>query len=576
MRIQVLPPQIANQIAAGEVVERPAAVVKELIENSIDAGATHIEIDVERGGTKRIQVRDNGSGIAKQELALALARHATSKIASLNDLESITSMGFRGEALASISAVSRLILTSRIDTQSEAWQAYTEGSELAVMLKPAAHPVGTTVEVFNLFYNTPARRKFMRTEKTEFNHIYEVLRRIGLARFDVAFILRHNGKIVRQYRTASKQSQNLHRLESVCGLAFVKHARSVLWKHGDLAIHGWLADPIKQNLPDMQYSYVNRRAIRDKLINCAIRQAYQEVLGVKQHPVFVLFLEVELHQVDVNVHPTKQEVRFHQARLVHDFIYQAAVTVLQQIVATCRTIGLDNTKPRILENRQAAGRNCFSLPATSDEISTLCVAQQIEGSTVSKNSPGQPLPPPSFGKVLTLLAPYYALIESSSSLSILSLPVAKRYLTEHQLTPRTDQLHSQPLLIPLRMILSNEEIEALKYHQLMLQKIGILLHADLNQAILNAVPLPLRQQNLRKLIPELLRYLYDKTSVMHNQIASWFANRLQYEVVGWSHARVIQLLAEVERICPQWVKSPPEKLLLALNIEDAIKTLNNE
>ena len=199
MPIQVLPPQLANQIAAGEVVERPASVVKELVENSLDAGATRIDIDIEKGGAKLIRIRDNGSGINKDELAMALARHATSKIASLDDLEAIISLGFRGEALASISSVSLLIVTSRTEAQSEAWEAYAEGRDQAVTVKPAAHPVGTTLEVLDLFYNTPARRKFMRTEKTEFTHIDEVIRRIALARFDVAISLSHNGKLVRQY-----------------------------------------------------------------------------------------------------------------------------------------------------------------------------------------------------------------------------------------------------------------------------------------------------------------------------------------------------------------------------------------
>mgnify|MGYP000137255679 CR=1 FL=1 len=224
MPIQVLPPQLANQIAAGEVVERPASVVKELVENSIDAGATRIDIDIERGGAKLIRIRDNGCGIKKDELALALARHATSKIASLDDLEAIISLGFRGEALASISSVSRLTLTSRTAEQQEAWQAYAEGRDMDVTVKPAAHPVGTTLEVLDLFYNTPARRKFMRTEKTEFGHIDEVVRRIALARFDVTINLSHNGKMMRQYRAVTQNGQKERRLGAICGTAFLEQS----------------------------------------------------------------------------------------------------------------------------------------------------------------------------------------------------------------------------------------------------------------------------------------------------------------------------------------------------------------
>lgn len=702
MPIQVLPPQLANQIAAGEVVERPASVVKELLENSLDAGATRIEIDIEHGGAKRIRIRDNGSGIAKEELALALARHATSKIASLDDLESITSMGFRGEALASVSSVSRLTLTSRTVAHSEAWQAYAEGRELAVTLKPASHSVGTTVDVMDLFYNTPARRKFMRTEKTEFTHIDEVIRRIALARFDVTFILQHNGKTVRQYRAVSQQSQHLRRLGGLCGTKFASRALGVSWQHGDLAIHGWVANPVGGGLPEIQHSYVNRRTMRDKLINHAIRQAYRDQLAGTQQPAFVLFLYVDPHQIDVNVHPAKHEVRFHQARLVHDFIYQAVVTVLQQSLAPRLPIGDDNAGPSAPENRQASGRNHFSLPdgeptplRDNAAASGLAVArpavdasaegrraagetgrnsdhdcwwsvgvdddraapqqsfvaatnggntrersggyvggsgyQRTEGTlyrqlvqtaplvqegqtalrdifALPRPADGGSLPgdndaphagaasssfvvigeatvsawpavagnPHSFGRVLTLVDPCYALVESASSLALLSLPVAERGLTERQLTPSTEQPLAQPLLIPLRITLRDEEAAALNRHQPLLQEMGIALQAHLHQAILNAVPLPLRQQNLQNLIPDLLGYLHGETSVTHHQVAVWLARRLQHESAVWSHSRAIQLLAKAEWLCPQWVKDPPDGLLVTLNFEAAIKALNHD
>ena len=364
MPIQVLPPQLANQIAAGEVVERPASVVKELVENSLDAGATRIDIDIERGGAKLIRIRDNGCGIKKDELALALARHATSKIASLDDLEAIISLGFRGEALASISSVSRLTLTSRTAEQQEAWQAYAEGRDMNVTVKPAAHPVGTTLEVLDLFYNTPARRKFLRTEKTEFNHIDEIIRRIALARFDVTINLSHNGKIVRQYRAVPEGGQKERRLGAICGTAFLEQALAIEWQHGDLTLRGWVADPNHTTpaLAEIQYCYVNGRMMRDRLINHAIRQACEDKLGADQQPAFVLYLEIDPHQVDVNVHPAKHEVRFHQSRLVHDFIYQGVLSVLQQQLET--PLPLDDEpqpSPRsIPENRVAAGRNHFA------------------------------------------------------------------------------------------------------------------------------------------------------------------------------------------------------------------------
>lgn len=333
MAIKILPARLANQIAAGEVVERPASVVKELVENSIDSGATRIDIDIEKGGSKLIRVRDNGSGIEKDELSLALSRHATSKIHSLDDLEAILSLGFRGEALASISSVSRLTLTSRTATQSEAWAAYAEGRDMAVQLTPAAHPIGTTVEVVDLFFNTPARRKFLRTEKTEFSHIDELLKRIALSCFSVSITLRHNGKVIRQYRSAKTDLQIEKRVAAVCGNNFMDHAVAIELKHDDLKLKGWITTPDgARSQSDLQYCYVNGRMMRDKLINHAIRQSYENALRPEQFATYVLFIEVDPHQVDVNVHPAKHEVRFHQARLVHDFIYQALSDALAQSI----------------------------------------------------------------------------------------------------------------------------------------------------------------------------------------------------------------------------------------------------
>ncbi|MGR5196419.1 DNA mismatch repair endonuclease MutL [Vibrio rotiferianus] len=331
MTIKILPARLANQIAAGEVVERPASVVKELVENSLDSGATRIDIDIEKGGAKLIRVRDNGKGIVKDELGLALSRHATSKIHTLDDLEAIMSLGFRGEALASISSVSRLTMTSRPAAQEQAWSAYSEGRDMKVKLQPTAHPIGTSVEVLDLFFNTPARRKFLRTEKTEFAHIDELLKRIALSRFDVTINVRHNGKMIRQYRAAKNQLQTEKRIAAVCGNAFVRNMLRIELEHQGLKLHGWITTPEgARQQSDLQYCYVNGRMMRDKLINHAIRQSYETSLKPDQFAAYVLFIELEPHQVDVNVHPAKHEVRFHQARLVHDFIYQALADALAQ------------------------------------------------------------------------------------------------------------------------------------------------------------------------------------------------------------------------------------------------------
>ncbi len=328
MPIQLLPPQLANQIAAGEVVERPASVVKELIENSLDAGATRIELDIEKGGHKRIRLRDNGGGICKDELPLALSRHATSKIATLDDLEQIMSLGFRGEALASISSVSRLTLTSRPEDQEQAWQAHCEGRDMEVTVNPVAHPNGTTIDVADLFYNTPARRKFLRTEKTEYQHIEDVVRRIALSHPDVSFLLKHNGKMTKRYQ-ASSADPLTRRISAVMGQKFLSNAVYVKTGYDGMTLEAWLGnETMLRSSTDSQFSFVNGRGMRDKLILHAIRQAYESVWGVLEQPSFVVYLTVDPRDVDVNVHPAKHEVRFQQSRLVHDFICKAVADAL--------------------------------------------------------------------------------------------------------------------------------------------------------------------------------------------------------------------------------------------------------
>ncbi|VTN02090.1 DNA mismatch repair protein mutL [Raoultella planticola] len=621
MPIQVLPPQLANQIAAGEVVERPASVVKELVENSLDAGATRIDIDIERGGAKLIRIRDNGCGIKKDELALALARHATSKIATLDDLEAIISLGFRGEALASISSVARLTLTSRTAEQQEAWQAYAEGRDQEVTVKPAAHPVGTTLEVLDLFYNTPARRKFMRTEKTEFGHIDEIVRRIALARFDVTINLSHNGKAVRQYRAGPEGGQRERRLGAICGMPFLEHALAIEWQHGDLTLRGWVADPLHTNptLAEIQYCYVNGRMMRDRLINHAIRQACEDKLGADQQPAFVLYLEIDPHQVDVNVHPAKHEVRFHQSRLVHDFIYQGVLSVLQQQLNAplAEEHEAEPLRPTVPENRVAAGGNHFAQPAAAREPAAprysseaprpspgaaaagaaswphaqpgyqkqqgALYRQLLETPAVDRKS-SAPAPAAeglsghsqSFGRVLTIVAGDCALLERDGKLALLSLPVAERWLRQAQLTPEVEPVCAQPLLIPLRLKASAAEKAALDKAQSALALLGIDLQSDAQHLTVRAVPLPLRQQNLQILIPELIGYLAQQKAFDVGNIAQWIARNLASEHAQWNMAQAITMLADVERLCPQLVKAPPGGLLQPVDLHSAMTALKDE
>ncbi|MYL25448.1 MULTISPECIES: DNA mismatch repair endonuclease MutL [Halomonadaceae] len=377
--IQTLPPRLANQIAAGEVVERPASVTKELLENALDAGASRVEVEVEQGGARLIRVRDDGDGIAHDQMPLALSRHATSKIHSLDDLEAVSSLGFRGEALASISSVARLTLTSRARGETEGWCVEAEGQDMQTRVSPAAHPQGTTVEVRDLFFNTPARRKFLRTEKTEFNHLEETLRRQALSRFDVGFTLQHNGRAVQSLRPATTERDRQQRVASLCGSQFMEHALSIDVEASGLRLQGWVALPtFSRSQADLQYFFVNGRPIRDRLVAHAVRQAYRDVLYNQRHPAFVLYLEVDPANVDVNVHPTKHEVRFRDGRLVHDFLFRS----LHRALAEVRP-GDDSTEP---------GQGEAGAPAPSGSAVATGVADEpaVSGPAQSRDRPASP------------------------------------------------------------------------------------------------------------------------------------------------------------------------------------------
>lgn len=568
MPIRILPPILANQIAAGEVVERPSSVVKELVENSLDAGADRIEVDIDKGGAKLIRIRDNGSGVAKDELVLALSRHATSKVATLDDLEGINSLGFRGEALASISSVSRLTFTSRTAEQTEAWQAEAQGREMSVTVKPAAHPVGTTVEVVDLFFNTPARRKFMRSEKTEFAHIDELIRRIALSRFDITLILRHNGKVVRQYKAANTVAEQERRLAAVCGTPFMHHALAVESEHSDVRLWGWLAAPAgarPQN--DLQYTYVNGRMMRDKLINHAIRQAYDELLPADRFAAYVLYIELDPRQVDVNVHPAKHEVRFHQARLIHDFIFQALFGALhresrvaddmeeplagsQIELPSASKIEYPGQAPRpewygaehsyrspaqvresceAREGGETRGGHYQPPEPPSREamrgmgalLTTLPIAEAGSAAPAAPVGTVAATQSPQAYRALTLVEQSYLLLERHGQLALLSLVRAERLLLRHWLLEAWGQgLAAQPLLLPVSFKLPKPLVALVEEQERLLKRMGLELKSGgRDTMILTRVPALLRQTDLVRLLPELLQLIESGSDSDANQLA---------------------------------------------------------
>ncbi len=533
-RIALLSQRLANQIAAGEVVERPASVVKELLENCLDAGATRIEIDVEQGGSKLIRIRDNGSGIDKEDLGLALSRHATSKISNLEDLENIASLGFRGEALASICSVSRLELTSRAANTSDdnAWRVEAQGQHMHTSLTPAAHPQGTTVEVRDLFFNTPARRKFLRTEKTEFDRLEEVVKRLALSRFDVAFHLRHNQRSIHHLQAALTEQEKARRVALVCGPAFVENAIRIDIEASGLRLWGWVSQPtFSRSQADLQYFYVNGRIIRDKLVSHAVKQAYHDVLFHGRHPAFVLYLELNPALVDVNVHPTKHEVRFRDGRLVHDFLFRALHQALAGVRPQDRLPGhaaagvptVDRETGEILPNTPEAGLGAFSEQARlhfgatpsngngfsssaftpARGVSTVGVAEQLMAyATLAKNEDIPPL-----GFAIAQLHGIYILAQNAVGLVIVDMHAAHERITYERMkrAAESEGIRSQPLLVPLSVAVSQAEAECAEQQSEALLALGLGIERVSAEALLvRQVPVILAAGNIEQLVRDVL------------------------------------------------------------------------
>ena len=524
--IKVLSPQLANQIAAGEVVERPASVLKELIENSLDAGAQSIDVDVEQGGVKLLRIRDDGCGIAVDDLALALSRHATSKIDSLEDLEAVGTLGFRGEALASIASVSRLSLTSN-NGGGKAWQAVSEGRDMAVDIQPASHPLGTSVEVRDLFFNTPARRKFLRTEKTEYNKIDESIRKLALSRFDVAFSLRHNQRAQLSLRPAKTQLEQERRVAEICGAPFMQEALYVDNQRMGLRLWGWIGLPtFSRSQADLQHFFVNGRCIRDKVVSHAVRQAYQDVLYHGRHPAYVLFLEIAAADVDVNVHPTKHEVRFRDSGSIHSFISQTLKRALaedrpqdhlqtHQETSPPAAQGLTGVSQPAMQ-RQPSMQFADHRPHSSGVAAPMSAYQTLY-STAGTQLPesivdGEPQHIPPLGYAIAQLKGIYILTENSQGLIVVDMHAAHERITyERMKTAFDDQgLISQPLLVPESLAVSQREADAAEQNSEVFSKLGFSVErAAAESIIVREIPAILRGSEVEALLRDVLSDLLE-------------------------------------------------------------------
>jgi len=521
--IRLLPDTLINQIAAGEVVERPASVVKELVENALDAGARRIDVDLEEGGIRLIRVRDDGCGMAPADLALAVSRHATSKIASLDDLEQVATLGFRGEALPSIASVSRFAISSRERDAAHGARLEIDGGK-AGALQPLAHPVGTSIEVRDLFYNVPARRKFLRAERTELGHVEEWLRSLALARPHVEVRISHNGRPGKIYRPAGDE-ERLRRVGEALGEEFVRDCLPVDAAAAGLRLQGWVGAPTSsRSSADQQYFYVNGRAIRDRTVAHAVRQAYADVLFHGRHPSFVLFLDIDPRRVDVNVHPAKQEVRFRDGRLVHDFVYRT----LHEALAGARAgqgAGMPAIAPAALQGGPATpsggGAGDARAWGSQQHPMALPVGDTLAGYAALYAIPAgdrasapmrvaDPSTAPPLGFALAQLHGIFVLAENADGLVLVDMHAAHERITYERLKQAGDAegIRSQVLLVPVALAVAEREADIAEQHADTLAGLGFDLRRSGPQSLsLRAVPTLLADLDPRDLVLDLLNDL---------------------------------------------------------------------
>jgi DNA mismatch repair protein MutL len=518
MPIRVLDTELINQIAAGEVIERPASVVKELVENALDAGAGEVEIEVEKGGVALCRVRDDGAGIARDELQLALSRHATSKISSLDDLEHIVSLGFRGEALPSIASVSRLALSARTADAEHGWTVQVSEGETSTPA-PAAHAVGTTVEVRDLFFNVPARRKFVRSEQTEFQHIARHIERLSLSRFDVAFGLTHNRRRVASFPAASERGAREQRVAQVLGREFLQHALYVDHAAAGIKLRGWIGLPtFARGQPDLQFWYVNGRPVRDRLLANAARVGYRDVLYHGRHPAYVLYLELDPARVDVNAHPTKQELRFRDGRSVHDFVLHTLMQILSATRPGAQAIG-PAAKSRLLEPHGQP-----SLPQLSGTGAHVTMnlgepGASYDGARLTPEAVPSPRDGGDFplGFALGQLHGTYILAQAADGLILVDMHAAHERVTYERLKRLTEGQGAAPqvLLVPVTLEVSESEADCAEEHRSHFERLGFEIdRLGPTALVIRQVPSLLARTDIGALIQDALAELRERGGTM--------------------------------------------------------------
>ena len=515
MPIQTLPSHLVNQIAAGEVVERPASVVKELVENSLDAGARQVDIEIQAGGQKLIRIRDSGAGISRDELALALSRHATSKISSLEDLEAVVSLGFRGEALPSIASVSRFTIRSRAANGDAAWEVTADAGVISEP-RPVAHPAGTSVEVHDLFYNTPARRRFLRTERTEFGHIEKWLKRLALSRPDVGFTLQHNQRTVLTLPAATTPEAELERVGRMLGESFAEQAVRIEAERDGIALRGFIALPtFNRSQPDLQFWFVNGRSVNDKTLAHAARHAYRDVLFHGRYPAYVLAITMDPGAVDANAHPAKHEVRFRDGRRVHGVVAQVLETALAETRPGARDAAQAPARVDSLAAFAATGTaytRQAPMPMSGGSSSRAAVATALETFERWRSEPApavadeeQEIPP--LGYAVAQIGGIYVLAENADGLVVVDMHAAHERVTYERLKRQFDDrsLVRQPLLVPVSVSVSESEADRVADEQELFRRVGLVVdRSGPSTVVIRECPALLRDADPERLLRDVL------------------------------------------------------------------------
>ncbi len=551
MPIKKLPSQLINQIAAGEVIERPASIVKELLENSIDAGAGHIELDIEAGGVRLIRVKDDGKGISKQELPLALERHATSKINELDDLAGVETLGFRGEALPSIASVAKLDLSSRTLDDEHGWAIQVDQNGVLSDPSPLPMSVGTTVTVEELFFNVPARRKFLKAEKTEFSHIEQLLFRMAMAQPGISFILRNNGKEVRRIAAASNNETLKQRIAAICGKEFVEQSLYVESEQSDLRIWGWISTPtFSRSQADMQYFFVNGRAVRDKVIMHAVKNAYHDVLFHGRQPAYVLYLDMPYDGVDVNAHPTKYEVRFRESQKIYGFLRHSVKTQLSDARAGSTPTpvlkaAIDTSSDSLVENKHLPFEYSKEGMAVSPSYSSVNTASSASSSNIgvkewesvyqntSASIDESDSPIPTLGYAVAQLHGIYILAQNEAGLALVDIHAAHERITYEKLKQAYSgqAIQRQPLLLPKNIVVSEKEADAVDEQLDEIAKFGFLLRrVGVNDIQIEEIPALLLADNIEQLIKDVIADMisHNDLSRLQNQSEEWLSSMACY------------------------------------------------